>query len=104
MQVIKKNGKPFKVIADEEMRLTKNREFFVKTIYLGINDKVENYEEVPYEIWGLFVEDEIPKNKVEELQQQINILQEDKENLEFVLLDTNFRLTCMELKDEGILE
>ena len=104
MQVIERDGKPFKLIADKEMRLTKNREFFVKTIYLGINDKVENYEEVPYEIWGLFVEDEIPKNKVEELQQQINILQEDKENLEFVLLDTNFRLTCMELKDEGILE
>ena len=104
MQVIERDGKPFKLIADKEMRLTKNREFFVKTVYLGINDKVENYEEVPYEIWGLFVEDEIPKNKVEELQQQINILQEDKENLEFVLLDTNFRLTCMELRDEGILE
>lgn len=104
MQILEKNGKPFKLIADEGMKLSKNREFFVDTIYLGINDKVENYEEVPYEVWGLFLDDEIPKNKVEELQKQISNLQEDKENLEFVLLDTNFRLTCMELKDEGLLE
>ena len=104
MQIIEKNGKPFKIIADKEMKLTKNREFFVDIVYLGINDKVENYEEVPYEIWGLLLEDEIPKNKVEELQQQIAILQEDRSNLEFALLDTDFRLTCMELKNEGILE
>ena len=104
MQIIEKNGKPFKIIADEEMKLTKNREFFVNVVYLGINDKVENYEEVPYEIWGLLLDDEIPKNKVEELQQQIAILQEDRSNLEFALLDTDFRLTCMELKNEGILE
>ena len=104
MQIIEKNGKPFKIIADKEMKLTKNREFFVDIVYLGINDKVENYEEVPYEVWGHFVEDEIPKNKVEELQQQIAILQEDRSNLEFALLDTDFRLTCMELKNEGILE
>lgn len=104
MQIIEKNGKPFKIIANKEMKLTKNREFFVDIVYLGINDKVENYEEVPYEIWGLLLDDEIPKNKVEELQQQIAILQEDRNNLEFALLDTDFRLTCMELKNEGILE
>ena len=104
MQRIEKNGRPFKIIADEEMKLTKNREFFVDVVYLGVNDKVENYEEVPYEIWGLLLDDEIPKNKVEELQQQIAILQEDRSNLEFALLDTDFRLTCMELKNEGILE
>lgn len=104
MQIIEKNGKPFKIIADKEMKLTKNREFFVNVVYLGVNDKVENYEEVPYEIWGLLLENEIPKNKVEELQQQIAILQEDRSNLEFILLDTNFRLTCMELKDQGLLD
>ena len=104
MQIIEKNGKPFKIIADKEMKLTKNREFFVDVVYLGVNDKVENYEEVPYEVWGLLLDDEIPKNKVEELQQQIAILQEDRSNLEFVLLDTDFRLTCMELKDQGLLD
>lgn len=108
MQVIKKNGKPFKVIADEEMRLTKNREFFVKTVYLGINDKVENYEEVPYEIWGLFLDDEIPKNKVEELTAKIKTLEEEKAELKDkllevekehgdYLLDNDLRITMLEL-------
>ena len=94
-----------RIFADEGKKITnKDRSFFSDFIYLGKNDSVDNYEEVPYEVWGHFVEDEIPKNQVEELQQQIAILQEDRSNLEFVLLDTNFRLTCMELKDEGILE
>ena len=94
-----------RIFADEGKKITnKDRSFFSDFIYLGKNDSPDNYEEVPYEVWGHFVEDEIPKNKVEELQQQIATLQEDRSNLEFVLLDTNFRLTCMELKDEGILE
>lgn len=108
MQVVERNGKPFKVIADEEMRLTKNREFFVKTVYLGINDKVENYEEVPYEIWGLFLEDEIPKNKVEELTNKIKELEEEKAALEEklnavetehgdYLMDNDLRITMLEL-------
>lgn len=103
MQIIEKNGKPFKIIADKEMKLTKNREFFVDVVYLGINDKVENYEEVPYEIWGLLLKDEIPKNKVEELQQQIIGLQEINSNLEDILLDTDYRLTCIELYNLDII-
>ena len=94
-----------RIFADEGNKIiNKDRSLFCDFIYLGKNDSPDNYEEVPYEVWGHFVEDEIPKNKVEELQQQIATLQEDRSNLEFVLLDTNFRLTCMELKDEGILE
>ena len=93
-----------RIVSEGENKIiNKKREFYSDFVYLGKNDTIDNYEEVPYEIWGLFL-DEIPKNKVEELQQQIAILQEDRSNLEFVLLDTNFRLTCMELKDEGILE
>lgn len=108
MQVIEKNDKPFKLIADEGMRLTKNREFFVETVYLSINDKVENYEEVPYEIWGLFLDDEIPKNKVEELTAKIKTLEEEKAELEDklltverehgdYLLDNDLRITMLEL-------
>ena len=100
MQVVEKNGKPFKVIADEGMRLTKNREFFVKTVYLSINDKVENYEEVPYEVWGHFVEDEIPKNKVEKLESSIEMLKTTQITLEDILLDTDFRLMCLEIEKE----
>ena len=94
-----------RLIAEGDNKITNSkRDFYSDFVYLGKNDSIDNYEEVPYEVWGLFLENEIPKNKVEELQQQIEILQEDRNNLEFVLLDTNFRLTCMELKDEGILE
>ena len=94
-----------RIVSEGENKITnKKREFYSDFVYLGKNDSIDNYEEVPHEVWGHFVEDEIPKNKVEELQQEIAILQEDRSNLEFVLLDTNFRLTCMELKDEGILE
>jgi len=108
LQVVEKNGKPFKVIADEGMRLTKNREFFVNVVYLGVNDKVENYEEVPYEIWGLFLDDEIPKNKVEELTAKIKTLEEEKAELKDkllevekehgdYLLDNDLRITMLEL-------
>ena len=94
-----------RLVAEGDNKITNSkRDFYTDFVYLGKNDSIDNYEEVPYEVWGHFVEDEIPKNKVEELQQQINILQEDKENLEFVLLNTDFRLTCMELKNDGILE
>ena len=97
MQIIEKNGKPFKIIADEEMKLTKNREFFVNVVYLGINDKVENYEEVPYEVWGLLLDDEIPKNKVEKLESSIEMLKTTQIELGELLLDTDFRLMCLEM-------
>ena len=104
MQIIEKNGRPFKLVADKNMKITKNRDIFMDVVYLGINENISDWEEVGYDIWKYFIKDEVPQNKVEELEKQISSLQEDKENLEFVLLDTNFRLTCMELKDEGILE
>ena len=94
-----------KLKAKEGNKITdKNRTFFNDFIYVPDNYNPNDYEEVPYEIWGAFLEEEVPKNKVKEMEQQINTLQEDKENLEFVLLNTDFRLTCMELKNEGILE
>ena len=94
-----------KLKAKEGNKITdKNRTFFNDFIYVPDNYDPNDYEEVPYEIWGTFLEEEIPENKVREMEQRIKNLQEDKENLEFVLLNTDFRLTCMELKNEGILE
>ena len=104
MQIIEKNGRPFKLVADKNMKITKNRDIFMDVVYLGINENISDWEEVGYDIWKYFIKDEVPQNKVEELEKQLSSLQEDKENLEFVLLNTDFRLTCMELKDEGILE
>lgn len=90
------------LIADEGKKITnENKTFFSDFIYLGKNDLPDNYEEVGREIWKHFIEEENPD--VKELKEQIEDLQEDKDNLEMVLLDTNFRLTCMELGDMGIL-
>ena len=104
MQIIEKNGRPFKLVADKNKKKKKNRDIFMDVVYLGINENISDWEEVGYDIWKYFIKDEVPQNKVEELEKQLSSLQEDKENLEFVLLNTDFRLTCMELKDEGILE
>ena len=91
-----------KMLADEGKKITnKDRTFFSDFIYLGKNDSPDNYEEVGREIWKHFIEEENPD--VKELKEQIKDLREDRDNLEMVLLDTNFRLTCMELEDSGIL-
>ena len=94
-----------RIFADEGKKITnKDRSFFSDFIYLGKNDSIDNYAEVTSDVWEHFVEGEIPDDEVNKLQNQINELQEDKDNLEFVLLNTDFRLTCMELKNDGILE
>ena len=91
-----------RIFADEGKKITnKDRSFFSGFIYLGKNDSPENYEEVGREIWKHFIEEENPD--VIELKEQIKDLQADRDNLEMVLLDTNFKLTCMELGDMGIL-
>ena len=91
-----------RIFADEGKKITnKDQSFFTDFIYLGKNDSPDNYVEVGREIWKHFIEEENPD--VMELKEQIKDLQEDKDNLEMVLLDTNFRLTCMELGDIGIL-
>ena len=93
-----------RIVSEGENKITnKKREFYSDFVYLGKNDSVDNYEEVPYEIWGVFLENEVPKNKVEELQQQIIGLQEINSNLEDVLLDTDYRLTCIELYNLDII-
>ena len=91
-----------KLLADEGKKITnKDRSFFSDFIYLGKNDSPDNYEEVGREIWKHFIEEENPD--IKELKEQIKDLREDRDNLEMVLLDTNFKLTCMELGDMGIL-
>ena len=98
-----------RIFADEGKKITnKDRSFFSDFIYLGKNDSPDNYEEVPYEVWGHFVEDEIPKNKVEELTAKIKTLEEEKAELEDklltverehgdYLLDNDLRITMLEL-------
>ena len=91
-----------RLFADEGKKITNSeRAFFSDFIYLGKNDSPDNYEEVGREIWKHFIEEENPD--VNELKEKIKDLQEDRDNLEMILLDTNYRLTCMELGDQGIL-
>ena len=91
-----------RIISEGENKITnKKREFYSDFVYLGKNDSPDNYEEVGREIWKHFIEEENPD--VNELKEQIKDLREDRDNLEMVLLDTNFKLTCMELGDMGIL-
>lgn len=97
-----------RIISEGENKITnKKREFYSDFVYLGKNDSIDNYEEVPYEIWGLFL-DEIPKNKVEELTNKIKELEEEKAELKDkllevekehgdYLLDNDLRITMLEL-------
>ena len=94
-----------RLVAEGDNKITNSkREFYTDFVYLGKNDSIDNYAEVTSDVWKQFVDGEIPEDEVNKLQNQINELRKDKENLEFILLNTDFRLTCMELKDEGILE
>ena len=101
------NQIPFKIVSDENNKLTKDRTTFSNEIYLSINDSPKNYEEVPYEIWGLFLEDEIPKNKAEELESQIKIIGEqikEEEWEDFISSIPTSDLTLEEIKNKFILK
>lgn len=98
-----------KLKAKEGNKITdKNRTFFNDFIYVPDNYNPNDYEEVPYEIWGFFLDDEIPKNKVEELTAKIKTLEEEKVELKDklleverehgdYLLDNDLRITMLEL-------
>ncbi len=99
------NGIIRKLQAEKNYKITDDKySFFSDFIILGIKDTPDKYIEVPYEIWGGFLSNSVPKTKVEELEQQLSCLQEEKDYLEMILLNTDFRLTCMELKDQGLLD
>lgn len=105
MKVEKISEKSVSLTVENENNKIANklRTIFFDTGCVPIN-QVDDYEEVPYVIWCNFLPDLVPKTKVEELEQTINKLKEDRDNLEMVLLNTDYRLTCMELKDMGLIE
>ena len=90
-----KNGL-VRLLADENKKITnKDRSFFSDFIYLGKNDSPDNYEEVGREIWKHFIEDkptdfDILSEKISDNNSMIT-------NLEELLLDTDFRLMCLEM-------
>ena len=86
-----------------------DRTFFSDFIYLGKNDSPNNYEEVGREIWKHFIEDKSTDfdilcekinnvdNKIEENNSSILLLEE-------LLLDTHYKLMCLQLNLEYGLE
>ena len=98
MKVIN-SDKFIKIVADEGKKITDlNRTFFSDYIYLGKNDSINNYQEVPREIWKHFIEDndtdfDILSEKISDNSSMIT-------NLEELLLDTDFRLMCLEIEKE----
>lgn len=103
------NGIIRKLQAEEGCKITDDKySFFSDFIILGKNDISDKYIEVPYEVWGGFLDDEIPKNKVEELTAKIKTLEEEKAELKDkllevekehgdYLLDNDLRITMLEL-------
>lgn len=74
------------------------RTIFVDYIYLGKNDSINNYQEVPREIWKHFIEDKPTDFDI--LQEKISDNSSMIANLEELLLDTDFRLMCLEIEKE----
>ena len=98
MQIIN-NSKVTKILADEGKKITNlERSFFSDFIYLGKNDSADNYEEVGREIWKHFIEDKSTDFDI--LQEKINDNNSMIVNLEELLLDTDFRLMCLEIEKE----
>ena len=86
-----------RIVSEGENKITnKKREFYSDFVYLGKNDSIDNYEEVGYDIWKHFV-DEVPDSKVEKLESSIEMLKTTQIELGDILLDTDFRLMCLEM-------
>ena len=91
-------GTVTELVADENMMIIdKERTFVFSRGFLPKGKTEDDYEEVSYDIWGLLVDNEIPKNKVEELESTIQVLSLGQAALSEVLLDTDFRLMCLEM-------
>ena len=88
-----------RLLADEGKKITNSeRTFFSDFIYLGKNDSPDNYEEVGREIWKHFIEDKSTDFDI--LQEKISDNNSMIVNLEELLLDTDFRLMCLEIEKE----
>ena len=98
MKVIN-SDKFIKIVADEGKKITNaNRDFFSDYVYLSKNDSPDNYEEVGREIWKHFIEDKLTDFDI--LQEKISDNNSMITNLEELLLDTDFRLMCLEIEKE----
>ena len=77
-------------VESEDNRITnKKYEFFLKSLFLGKNDKIEDYLEVGYNIWGVYVKGEMPKTEVEVLSNRMDDLDLTLADLEMTTIETD---------------
>ena len=94
--IIKEKDKITMLCAEEGLKITdKNKSFFSDFIYVPKNYNPDNYEEVPRSVWKNYVEDESTDFDI--LQEKIINNNLMIVNLEELLLDTDFRLMCLEM-------
>lgn len=71
--------------AEEGMKITNDtRKFFSDVIFLGKNDKQENYYEVDKIIWGKFISDESMAAKINSDENLLNTIEELKEKIKLL--------------------
>ena len=102
-----------KIIANDSYKITNSKnDYYSDFIFLPSNynleDNPQGIRAVGYGIWGQFLEEEIPQNKVEELTAKIKTLEDEKAELKDkllevekehgdYLLDNDLRITMLEL-------
>ena len=94
-----------KIIANDSYKITNSKnDYYSDFIFLPSNynleDNPQGIRAVGYGIWGQFLEEEIPQNKFDILQEKISDNSSMITNLEELLLDTDFRLMCLEIEKE----
>ena len=77
------------------------RSFFSNLVYLGNNDNIENYTEVPKDVWKNFVDDDytdidILNEKVKTLEEDNEILKKENLSLLGYRSDLEFRVFKLE--------
>lgn len=94
--VIDKSNGTIKIIADEGKKITnRERTIFSDFIFIAKSANIDDYEEVGREIWKHFIEDKPTDFDI--LQEKISDNNLMIVNLEELLLDTDFRLMCLEM-------
>ena len=91
--------------SEENNKITNSKnDYYSDFIFLPSNynleDNPQGIRAVGYGIWGQFLEEEIPQNKFDILQEKISDNNLMITNLEELLLDTDFRLMCLEIEKE----
>ena len=87
--------------AEGDNKITnKKMNFFSNAVYLGRNDNIDNYKEVGYDVWRIYISDFIPSNKAEEIKEEIEALKEEATRLKNeniflteLLLENDYRIS-----------